>query len=58
MFKLRQIKWTGKIGSMEAIRNVSKLCFKSLKGTDNSEDLGIYGRIILKLMLWKQTWRV
>jgi hypothetical protein len=32
---------------------VQKFWFESLKGRDNSEDLVVDGRIILKWILWK-----
>jgi hypothetical protein len=35
-----------------------KFWFKSLKGRDHSEDLGVDGRIIFKWILGTQGWRV
>jgi hypothetical protein len=37
---------------------LKKICLGSLKGRDDSEDLGVDWRIILKLILRKKGWRV
>jgi hypothetical protein len=53
MIKSRGIKWAGNVAGMGEMRNVSKFWLESLRGRDQSEDLGVGWRIILKCILRK-----
>jgi hypothetical protein len=43
---------------MEEMRNAYKILVESLKVRDHLEDLGLYGKIILKWLIRKQGGRV
>jgi hypothetical protein len=53
MIKSSKMRWAGHVALMEAIRYAYKFWLESLKRRDNSEDVGVDRRIILKLIVGK-----
>jgi hypothetical protein len=48
------MRWAGYVARMRAMRNPQKIWSGILRGGDQLEDLGVYGRIILEWVLGKQ----
>jgi hypothetical protein len=52
MIKSR-MRWEGHVACLGKMRNNAVFWLESLMGRDHVEDMGIDGRIILELILWK-----
>jgi hypothetical protein len=52
------MRWAGHVARVDYTRNRTILRLESVKGRDHLEDLDVDGRIVLKLILRKQGWRV
>jgi hypothetical protein len=53
VIRSRRMRWVGHTKYMGEMRNVYNIWLENLKGRDHSEDLGIYGKIILEQTLGK-----
>jgi hypothetical protein len=57
MIKSRKMRWPGHVTRMERLEMRTKFWLESLKVRNNSEDLGVDGKIILKWTVGKWGWR-
>jgi hypothetical protein len=53
VIKSRGMTWAGHVQRMREMKNMFKILFGNLKGIDNTEYLGIDGRVILEWILGK-----